>query len=377
MDWREEFFDFEDVTYLNVATQAPLPRVAAKALQAAAEWKKMPHRIPDDTYFGLPNRVRALYARLINAAPEEIALGAGATSGLMAVAHGIDWRPDDEVLLVAGEFPSHFSVFLPLAEAGRLKVKIVQPAGRFLAAEDFLPHIGPRTRLVSTSLVRFNDAVRIDAARLAEACHAAGAHLLLDASQAVGAVPMDVRALGADFIVASAYKWLLGPFGTGFFWIRADLIEQLRPAPFYWMAARGLEDFHAMGQGKWTPAPGARRWDSPETASFFNLAALEASLEFVLRAGAENVWQHNDRLVRQLIELLPRDRCILASPADSAARGPYVCIAGRSPEKTQELYQKLGAANIVVGLREGAVRIAPYLYNSERDMDRVLAALTT
>jgi cysteine desulfurase/selenocysteine lyase len=376
MDWREEFFDFEGATYLNLASQAPLPRVAAKALQAAAEWKKLPHRIPETTHMDLPNRVRALFARVISAAPEEIALGTGATSGLMAVAHGIDWKPDDEVLIAAGEFPAHFSVFLPLAEAGRLKVKIVQPAGRFLAAGDFFPHIGPRTRLVSTSYSRFNDAVRIDAPRLAEACHAAGAALLLDASQSVGAVPMDVRALGADFLVASGYKWLLGPYGTGFFWIRPDRVEQMRPGPFYWQAARGLDDFHAMAQGNWRPAPGARRWDSPETASFFNLAALEASLEFVLRVGVKNVWQHNDRLIRQVTESLPRDRCVLASPADPAARGPYVCVAGRSPEKTHELYQKLVAANIFAGLREGAVRIAPYLYNSERDMDRVLAVLT-
>jgi selenocysteine lyase/cysteine desulfurase len=376
MDWREEFFDFEDVTYLNLASQAPLPRAAAKALQAAAEWKKLPHRIPETAHMDLPNRVRALLARLISAAPEEIALGTGATSGLLAVAHGFDWRPDDEVLIAAGEFPAHLSVFQPLAAAGRLKLKIVQPSGRFITAEDFQAHIGPRTRLISTSLVRFNDGVRIDAPRLAAACHAVGAALLLDASQAVGAVPMDVRKLGADFIVASGYKWLLGPYGTGFFWIRADRVEQMCPGPFYWQAAKGLDDFHAMAQGNWAPAAGARRWDSPETASFFNLAALEASLEFVLRAGAENVWQHNDRLARQIIEQLPRDRCVLASPADSAARGPYVCIAGRSPEKTQELYQKLTAANIVVGLREGSLRIAPYLYNSERDMDRVVATLT-
>ena len=376
MDWREEFFDFEDVTYLNLAAQAPLPRVAAKALQKAVDWKKQPHRIPEETYMGLPNRVRTLVAQLVNGKPEEVALTTGASGGLLAVARGIEWKADDEVLIAAQEFPAHFSVFMPLADAGKLRVKIVKPAGRFLTAEDFLAQISPRTRLVSTSLVRFNDAVRIDSARLAEGCHKAGAWLLLDASQAVGAVPIDVTKLGADFLVASGYKWLLGPFGTGIFWIREALIEQLGAGPFYWMATKGAHDFSSLSLDNWKREPNARRWDTAETASFYNLTALEASLEFVLRAGVETVWKHNDGLLRQLVEGLPRDRCVLASPDETSARGPYVCISARTPQKTAELYEKLRAASIIVSLRQNAIRISPYLYNTERDIDRVRMALT-
>ena len=375
MDLREEFFEFEDVTYLNLAAQAPLPRVAAKALQKAMEWKKAPHTIPEETYFALPNRVRALLARLVNGKPEEIAVTTGASGGLLAVAHGIDWRPEDEVLIATEEFPAHFSTFMPLADAGRLRVKIVQPAGRFLTAEDFLAQMGPRTRLVSTSLVRFNDAVRIDVARLADGCRKAGARLLLDASQAAGAMPLDVTTLGADFLVASGYKWLLGPFGTGFFWIRETLIDQLGAGPFYWMAVKGAHDFHSLSLDSWKPGHGARRWDTPETASFFNLAALEASLEFVLRVGPQAVWRHNDGLLRQLLDGLPRDGCIVASPADACARGPYACIAARTPEKTKELYEKLRATGIIVSLRQNALRVSPYLYNTERDIDRLRMAL--
>lgn len=375
MDWREEFFEFEDVTYLNLAAQAPLPRAAAKALQKAVDWKKQPHRIPEEAFMGLPNRVRILVARVINAKPEEIALTTGASGGLHAVAHGIDWKPEDEVLIAAEEFPAHFSTFMPLADAGRLRVKIVKPAGRFLTADDFVAQMTPQTRLVSTSLVRFNDAVRIDATRLGEGCRKAGALLLLDASQAVGAVPIDVATLGADFLVASGYKWLLGPFGTGIFWIREALIEQIGGGPFYWMAALSNHNFAALDRSSWKPEPNARRWDSPETASFYNLAALEASLEFVLRAGVETVWKHNDGLLRQLMDGLPRDRCVLASPAESAARGPYLCLAARSPQKTTELYEKLRAAGIVVSLRQNAIRVSPYLYNTERDIDRLRMAL--
>jgi selenocysteine lyase/cysteine desulfurase len=375
MDWRKEWFEFEDVSFLNAAGQSPLPRAAVRAVQAALEWNKYPHQLPDSAYFELPNRVRGLIARLIGGQPEEVALTTGATGGLAAVAAGLDWKPEDEVLLARGEFPAHGSTWLPLAAAGRLRAQVVSPGNRFLSADDFLARIGPRTRLVSVSLVRFDDATRLDAARLAEACHAVGAHLLLDVSQCAGAMPLDVRALGADFLVAAGYKWLLSPYGTGFFWARAELIEQLRVGPFYWMALEGADKFHTLQMERWKLAPGARRWDSPETANFFNLAAMEASLEFLLRVGVGTIWEHNRRLMDEMIRRLPLDRCVLASPADAAARGPFACVAARSAEKTAALYEKLRAAKVIVSLREGALRIAPHLYNTERDIDRLLAVL--
>ncbi len=373
MDWRAEWFEFDDVAFLNAAGQGPLPRVSVRAVQAALEWKKYPHKLSDSAYFDLPDRIRPLVARLIGGQAEEVALTTGASGGLAAVAAGIDWTPEDEVLMAQGEFPAHFSTWMPLDVARRLRVVVISPRGRFISAEDFLAHIGPRTRLVSTSLVRFADGVRLDAARLAEACHAVGAYLLLDVSQCVGAMPLDVSSLGADFLVSAGYKWLLSPYGTGFFWARGDLIEQMRVGPFYWMALEGAAEFHRLPLRNWKLARGARRWDSPETASFFNLAAMETSLAFLLRVGVETIWEHNRRLIDEMIERMPLDRCALASPRETHARGPYASVAARSPEKTAALYEKLRAANVIVSLRENTLRVAPHLYNTERDIDRLLA----
>jgi len=375
LDWRSEWFEFDDVAYLNAAGESPMPRVAVHAVQKALEWKKYPHQLPDAAYFELPDRIRALVAKLIGGRPEEVALTTGASGGLAAVAAGLDWKPEDEVLLARGEFPAHFSTWMPLGNAGRLQVRVIEPCGRFLTADDFIAHIGPRTRLVSTSLVRFDDGARLDATRLARACHSAGAYLLLDVSQCVGAMPVEVGGLGADFLVSAGYKWLLSPYGTGFFWARGDLIDRMIVGPFYWMALEGAAEFHTLSLHQWKLAPGARRWDSPETASFFNLAAMEASLEFLLRVGVETVWEHNRLLAAEMIERLPLDRCVLASPGDPEARGPYACIAARSPEKTAALYQKLREARVIVSLREGALRVAPHLYNTGRDIDRLLAVL--
>lgn len=376
MDWRSEFAEFGDVAYLNMATQGPLPKAAARAAQQALEWKKLPHTIPEDAYFGLPDRVRALLARLIGAQPHEIALTSGASGGLLSLAGALDWQPEDEVLIAQGEFPAHRSVWLPLAQAGRLRLRVVQAFGRFLTADDFAAQLTPRTRLVSTSLVRFDNAVRLDARRLADACHAAGAWLLLDVSQCAGALPLDVSSLGADFLVCAGYKWLLGPYGTGFFWARSSVVDALRPSPIYWQAVEGAAEFHSLADSPMRPLAGARRWDMPETGNFFNLAAWEKSLEFILNVGVEVIWNYNQSLVQQVIARFPRDRCILTSPAEPAARGPFICLAGRAAERTRELFERLREARVIVALREGNLRIAPYLFNTERDIDRLVMTIT-
>src|SRR4029077_1495301 len=165
-DWRSEWFEFEDVAYMNTAGQAALPKVGIRAAQSAIEWKKYPHNIPDEMMFALPNRVRALLAEMISAQPTEIALTTGASTGMAAVAQGVDWRPGDEVLIARGEFPAHFATWLPMQEAGRLKVRVISPRGRFLTTDDLIDAITPNTRLISTSLVRFDNGARCDATRL-------------------------------------------------------------------------------------------------------------------------------------------------------------------------------------------------------------------
>jgi len=375
-DYRQEWFEIEDATYLNLAAQSPMPKVAHRAVQAAIEWKKNPHHIPDSAYFEVPNRIRASVARLIGGKPEEIALTTGASTGMSAVAYGLTWKPGDEVLTAKGEFPLQYATWKPMEAREGIVLKIVAPRERFLTADDFLAAMTPRTRMVSVSLVRFDNAVMLDAARIAAACHAQGALLLLDVSQACGAVPMSVDALGADFLVCAGYKWLLSPYGTGFFWAKNEHAEKMRPGPFYWAATEGAENFHSLSFENPKPAPGARRWDIAETSNYFNFAAMDASLQFVLQLGPETVEGHNRKLIDFLFERLPKDRCVPTSPLDSAHRGPYGCFAARSPEKTAELYQKLVKEKVITSLREGNIRVSPHVYNTERDIDRLISAIT-
>ena len=375
-DYRQEWFEIEDATYLNLAAQSPMPKVAHRAVQAAIEWKKNPHHMPDSAYFEVPNRIRASIAKLIGGQSEEVALTTGASTGMSAVAYGLTWKPGDEVLTAKGEFPLQYATWKPMEAREGIVLKIVAPRERFLTADDFLAAMTPRTRLVSVSLVRFDNAVMLDAARIAAACHAQGALLLLDVSQACGALHMNVGALGADFLVCAGYKWLLSPYGTGFFWAKNEHTEKMRPGPFYWAAAERAENFHSLSFENPKPTPGARRWDIAETSNYFNFAAMDASLQFVLQLGPETVQAHNRKLIDFLFERLPKDRCVPTSPLHSAHRGPYGCFAARSPEKTAELYHKLVKEKVITSLREGNIRVSPHVYNTERDIDRLISAIT-
>lgn len=375
-DYRQEWFEIEDATYLNLAAQSPMPKVAHRAVQTAIEWKKNPHHIVDSAYFEVPNRIRASIAKLIGAQPEEIALTTGASAGMNAVAYGLAWKPGDEVLTAKGEFPLQYATWKPMEAREGIVMKVVAPRDRFITADDFLAAMTPKTRMVSVSMVRFDNGVLLDVARIAAACHAQDALLLLDVSQCCGGMPLEVTTLGADFMVCAGYKWLLSPYGTGFFWAKNEHTANMRPGPFYWAAAEGAENFHSLAFENPKPARGARRWDMPETSNYFNFAAMDASLQFVLQFAPETVHTHNRKLIDLLFERLPKDRCVPASPLDSARRGPYGCFAARSPEKTAELYQQLVKEKIITSLREGNIRVSPHLYNNERDIDRLIAAIT-
>src|SRR5262249_15265350 len=152
-----------------------MPKVSHRAVIAAMELKKFPHRIPDSAFFDVPNRIRASIAKLIGAKAEEVALTTGASTGMGAVALGLKWQPGDEVVTAKGEFPMQYTTWKPMEEREGIKLKIVAPRDRFITADDVIAAMTPKTRVVSLSHVRFDTGGMIDAGKIAEACHAQGA----------------------------------------------------------------------------------------------------------------------------------------------------------------------------------------------------------
>ena len=373
--WRTEWQDFGKFRYLNTAAHAAFPKSTVAAVEDALAAKAMPHTMSDSLYFDAPIRVRRALANLLDARPEEIALTTGASTGLQLFALSLKWQVGDEVISAAGEFPTQYATWKPMEARTGLRLKIVAPRGQFLTSTDLIEAITPRTRVISVSHVRFDDGALLDTASVADACHARGILFVLDVSQSCGAVPMNVRELGADLVVSAGYKWLLGPSGTGFAWISQALLESMRPAPFHWAAQTNVE-FSILDLVAPEPSTDARRWDSAESATYFNLnlSAMASSVELVERIGPQNVLAHGRALTRRLFDLLP-SAFRPASPIEDGARGSFGCFVASTPEETVRVSQQLKARQIIVSLREGRIRVSPHLFNTEEDIDALIGAL--
>jgi len=376
MTYRSEFFDFEDVVFLNCANQGPFPRVTVAAIQEALWIKTRPDRLRDDIYFRLPNEIRAELAFLLGGAPSDYAVTNGASDGLFAVARGLTWQRGDEVLVAEGDFPSNFFAWSNLAPAG-VSLRVLSGEGGPVTAAQFIASLGSRTRVVSVSLVSYTTGYRIDLERLGKACRENGTLLVTDVSQAAGALELDLGRLPVDVAVCAAYKWLLSPYGTGFAWFHPDVLPRLQVTDVYWQAVEGAEDFNRLPRSNWKLAPGARRFDSTETASFLNGAAMLASLRFLRRVGMAYIERYVKNLLDRLLEQLPPN-FRSATSLEPGERSTVLAIAGRAPEVTRRGYQALLAAQVVVSLREDRIRISPHIYNTEEQMSRcadILAAV--
>lgn len=375
MNWESEWVPLDEVVYFDSAAHAVMPRSVSEAVEEGIAANRWPHRIDDAVFFDVPARLRTSLATLLGAQAREIALTTGATTGLQMLAHHLAWDRGDEVVIAAGDFPLQYAVWKPMEERAGVKLVMVTARGQFLTADDVIEAITPRTRVVSIAHVRFDDGSVLDARRVADACHAQGALLALDVSQSCGAMPMDVEALGADIVVGAGYKWLLGPYGSGFTRVSERLLDELLPGPFYWTAQAG-GTFGTLNYVEPQPSRDARRWDAAEMATHFNLnlMAMRAGVDLVLRIGPAAVQQHNAKLIDALFERLPNGYTA-ASPLDASERGPYGCFTAGDAQKSAAVHARLRADGFIVSLRQGRIRVAPHLFNSMEQIERLIERL--
>lgn len=374
-DWTKEWFPIADATYLNFAAHAAIPRVALDAVRASVAAKRRPHIVDDQSFFSVARSVRQSLATLIGASPEDIALTSGAGAGLATIAYALNWSAGDEVIIAAGDFPAHYTTWKPMEAREGIRVKSTHPQGQFMRSGDLIEAMTPRTRVISVSHVRFDDGSILDVSSLAAACKGNGTLLVLDVSQSCGAIPMDVRDLGADFVVSAGYKYLLSPWGTGFLWMKPQNAEMLRPGPYNWLA-QDVENFARLNYVDPRPARTLSRFDAAEAASVynFNLTVMEASVKFVLDATPVRIHRHNQALISDLLERLP-EGYRAASPRQASERGVSGCFEIGNRSRTESAYQTLRDKGFVVALREGKIRVAPHLLNSTRDIDRLVVAM--
>ena len=370
-NYRQEFADFAPVVYLDCAYQGPFPRMTVERIRYAIELKSHPDRLKAPEYFGLPQSVRTRIARLTGVAAEEIALTTSATQGIGIAAAGLDLGAGDEVVVASSNFPSNLFTWLHLRRKG-VTVKVVHAAEGEVTLEQVSAELTSHTRVLALDWVDYCTGYRIDLAAFGALIHERGGIFVVDGTQGVGANELNLNALPVDLMACAAYKWLLGPYGTGFAYVARDLLDRLDLQVINWYSVEGAEDFDSLPLDEFRLIRDARVFDSGETGNFINHHALDASLEFVEGVTPQTVNAHCRRLLHHLSEGLRTRGYTLSAAAFPNHESTILCFRASTPEATAALHQKLSANQVAVSLRQGMIRVSPYLYNDQADIDRLL-----
>lgn len=375
----DDFGPFDGRVWLNAAHQGPLPRVALGALEQAAAMKRSPHRIADGDFLDVPRRLREAIGAMLSVPAREIVVGNSASHGLQLLVDGLDWRDGDEVLVVANDFPANLTPWLVLPERAGVRVRVHEPREPMLTGAELDRVASGRTRLLCTSWVNSFTGHVLDVDAVGTACRDRGILFVLNATQGLGAMPLHPASLAVDALTSSGFKWLCGPYGTGFAWIRSALLARLRPVQSYWLT---LPDDGAVDEALSEPfrprTPlGHRNLDVFGTASFLNLLPWTAAVEYLHGIGVDVIRDHNDRLVRRLLGRLDGEDFRVLSPTVQEPRSAIAVFTHRDEDRNPRLHAALAAAGIDTAIRNGRIRVSGHLYNSEDEIDRLVDVVTS
>jgi len=370
-DQRELFEMPEEVAYLNCAYMSPQLRSAREIGERAVSRKSRSWEITPDDFFEDAEKSRALFARLVGGEGDGVALIPSVSYGIAVAAANVDVREGQKILVLEDQFPSNVYAWRELAARSGAKLVTVPRPADLDWASAITEDLDENTAVVAGPNCHWTDGSLVDLARVAERAREVGAALVVDGIQSIGAHPLDVAEIRPDFLVASAYKWLLGPYGVGFMHVGEEWREGA-PIEHNWINRRGSEDFAQLVAYEDAFQPGARRYDVGERSNFVLLPMANEALRQLLDWGVENVSETIGSLT-DLIEEEANERGIEAIPAERRARHMIgLSLGSRVPE---DLAARLARENVFVSVRGESVRVSPHLYNTESDVERFFGVL--
>jgi selenocysteine lyase/cysteine desulfurase len=367
-DCRRRFPIFERLVYVNSCSQGALSdSVRAAYEDYLTDWDEK--GAPWAYWVERADAARASFAGLVGAAVDEVAVTTSLSAGVSALASALDYGERPRVVVSDFEFPTVGQIWHAQELRGAEVVHVPQSDGE-IPVEHFYELIDERTKLVAVTAVCYRNGARLPIEEIVEIAHARGALVLLDAYQAIGSYPIDVRELGVDFLGAGALKYLLASAGLGFLWCREGLVESLLPTQTGWFADRNIFE---MDIHDYSPSPTARRFESgtpPIPAIYAGIAGIELIREIGIAETRAHVTALNERLISGVDELGGS----VATPRDPERRGALVCIPSTD---APALVRAIAEDGIVTSDRDGNLRISAHAYNAEEDIDAVLGSLAT
>jgi len=363
--------------YLDTAFIGLMPQSVKEAHENFLEERIQFGPIPNDkTILGIwlqrAEEVRSKLASLLGAQTQEIALTYCTGCGPNIVLNGIDWQPGDNVVTDDLDYPTDIHILNALSKTSGIEVRIARSENGSVSPDAFEKLIDRRTRALVVSHINYINGFRHDLVRLADIIHKYGGYLVVDGTQSLGTVMVDVKKEKVDVFSCAPYKWLLGPFGVGFLYIREDLIPIIKPDRLGWSSTEN----HSLMENMESPPlrSGASRFEYG-TLHFEGLDALGAALDYINNIGIESIEQRNLGLVAILRQRLHEKKVKFVTPENNLAS-----ILTFSQDNEKEFGIRMREKGIVITARywkEGQIRISPHFYNNEDDIEIFLNAFST
>jgi len=358
---RADFPIVAERTYLNSAYIAPIPRpVVAAGSEFLQSKSTRPLEVGE--LLGADGKLRAQFAKLVNASPDDVGLLFSTAEGENVIAQGLDLQPGDNVVVDDLHYPTEFVLYRALEASKGIELRIAKHRDGRVDASDFAPLIDRRTRIVSVAWVSHQNGFRHEMRPIADLAHAVGAVFYTDAIQGLGTIAMDVQAAGVDALCAGSYKWMLAGFGVAPFYIRREVNDRLRLDRYgEFQIEKELPDHHyELGKT-------ARRFDYCSRA-FGPVRELSAALSYLDTVGIARIEAHTVGLAQQLYAGLSTQGHRLFTPPGN--RSSIVTLYTAKP--MADVHAAFHAANVDVTVRDGQVRIAPALFNTRDEIERCL-----
>jgi cysteine desulfurase/selenocysteine lyase len=315
-------------------------------------------------------QIRQTCGRFVDAHRDEIVFTGSISHGLNIVACGLDWREGDNVICAETEFTANVYPWTNLRRRG-VEVRFVAARQNRILIEDVATLIDRRTRLVAISFVEFRTGYRNDLDALAALCHERGAYLCVDGIQGLGALQYSATQTPVDFMAAHAAKWMIGPIGAGFLYVRRELLPLLNPVMAGWRSVVDRDDYFKYD----SPLRECGERFEPGSPNFAGLLGMEAAIGLLLSVGMEEIEARILALTDRLIAGLQARSCIIHTPIQHRRERSGIVSFHHPAVDSAELCERLHAADVIVSLRGDLIRVSPHFYNTEDDLDRLLAEL--